>query len=140
MIEIDLQIRLQSPNVKEHWTKTHKRNKRIAQVIGFSLKTNSELYTIAQNVGVSTSLWFSDKNLANQILRISLIKKGRTWDYDNFVFAMKPIRDVCSAFFYPGLKPGQAESKNCFEFEYLQEKGGSGIKIILNFIQKETHE
>ena len=77
MIEISLPIRLQSPNVKEHWTKTHKRNKRIA----------------------------------------------------------KPVRDqVCGHFF--DLAPGQADCQKCFDIHYLQEKGGSGIKILLEFFDK----
>jgi hypothetical protein len=139
MIEINLPIRLQSPNVKEHWTKTHKRNKRIAQVIGFSLRTNFELFRFARNEGVATMIWFNDKKLAKAFkLRISLIKKGRAFDYDNMVYSFKIARDVISSFFYPGLKPGQADSKDCFIFEYLQEKGGSGIKIILDFIPTEA--
>lgn len=141
MIEISLPIRLQSPNVKEHWTKTHKRNKRIAQVIGFSLRTNSELSRIVQNITMGTSGWlsglFPPKGLK---IKITLIKRGRAFDYDNFVYAMKSVRDSVSSFFFPTLAPGQADCQKCFEFHYLQEKGGSGIKILLEFFDQKGEE
>ena len=136
MIEISLPIRLQSPNVKEHWTKTHKRNKRIAQAIGFTLATNSDIARIAHNMGVSTLRWFGKKKAPEGFkIKITLIKLGRAFDYDNFVYAMKPVRDqVCGHFF--DLAPGQADCQKCFDIHYLQEKGGSGIKILLEFFDK----
>ncbi len=133
MIEISLPIRLQSPNVKEHWTKTYKRNKRIAQAIGFMLKTNTDLARIAQNLKKDSWPWSTKKKAPKGLkIKVTLIKRGRLFDYDNFVYAMKPVRDTTCGFFFD-LAPGQADCQKCFDIHYLQEKGGSGIKIILEF-------
>jgi hypothetical protein len=138
MIIINLPIRLQSPNVKEHWTKTHKRNKRIAQVIGFSLRTNSEVSRFVTNVDVATLLAEFKKNQTTGFkIKITLVKLGRVFDYDNMVYAFKPFRDAICSFFFPDLAPGQADCQNCFDIHYLQEKGGSGIKIILEFFDEK---
>jgi hypothetical protein len=138
MIEIRLPIRLQSPNVKEHWTKTHKRNKRISQVIGFSLRTNSEVSRFASNIDIGIFLAGFRKNEAMGFkIKITLVKLGRMFDYDNMVYAFKPVRDSICSFFFPDLAPGQADCQKCFDILYLQEKGASGIKIILEFFDQK---
>lgn len=136
MIEICLPIRIKSPNQKEHWTVSYKRNKRIAQAIGFTLRTHKDLARIAQMVGVTTSGWFGKKNSTQVKIKITLIKRGRAFDFDNMVYGFKVVRDTLCGFFFPDLAPGQADSQKCFEFVYLQEKGGSGIKILLEFYDK----
>lgn len=132
MIEIILPIRLQSPNVKEHWTKTYKRNKRVAQVIGFTLRTNSEVCALRDKLFSNTKVAKDKTKLTGGFkIRIQLIKLGRPFDYDNMVFAFKAIRDSTCAFFFPKLAAGQADCQDCFDIDYLQEKGGSGIKILI---------
>jgi hypothetical protein len=134
MIEISLPIRLQSPNVKEHWTKTHKRNKRFAQVIGFMLRTNGDLVRIAQSLKVGAWPWYGRKKPTEGFkIKITFIKLGRAFDFDNYVYSAKSLRDATCAFFFPDLAPGQADCQKCFDIHYLQEKGGSGIKILLEF-------
>ncbi len=135
MIEISLPIRLQTPNIKEHWTKTYKRNKRMKIAVGYLLRTNPDLSRIAQDIGVSTSGWFKDKNSAKGFkIKVTFVKFGRAFDFDNMVDAFKPIRDVFCAFFFPNTKLGQADSLDCFDIHYLQQKGGSGIKIIIEIV------
>lgn len=138
MIEICLPIRINSPNQKEHWTVSYKRNKRIAQAIGFTLRTNSDLARIAHKMGVSSLDWFPNKNAAQGFkIRIQFIRSGvKAMDLDNLMFAFKHIRDVCCSYFFPKLKPGQADGLDIFEIHYLQEKGKPGIKIILDFFDK----
>lgn len=132
MIEIILPIRLQSPNVKEHWTKTYKRNKRVAQVIGFSLRTNSEVCRLRDKLFSNTKVAKNGKTSFKGFkIKITLVKLGRPFDYDNMVFAFKAIRDATSSFFFPKLAAGQADCQDCFDFDYLQEKRGSGIKILI---------
>jgi hypothetical protein len=139
MIEINLPIRLQSPNIKEHWTKTHKRNKRVAQVIGFSLRTNSDVCRIKEEVDSHIKVAGNIKKATESFkIKIQLIKLGREWDYDNFVYGMKPVRDAACAFFFSNLAPGQADCQKCFDIHYLQQKGGSGIKILIEFIPSST--
>ncbi len=135
MIEISLPIRLQTPNIKEHWTKTYKRNKRMKVAVGYLLRTNSELSRIAQDMGVSTSGWFKDKNAAKGFkIKVTFVKFGRTFDFDNMVYAFKTVRDTVCGFFFPDLAAGQADCQECFDIHYLQQKGGSGIKIILEIV------
>lgn len=137
MIEITLPIRLQSPNVKEHWTKTYKRNKRIAQAIGFSLRTNTDLSKIAQNMGVSTWPWSKNKKPPKGFkIKITFVRvyTSKLFDFDNLVYSFKPHRDATCGYFFD-LAPGQADCQEIFEIHYLQEKGGSGIKIILEMIE-----
>ena len=47
----------------------------------------------------------------------------RELDYDNLVHAFKHIRDAVANICYPGLAPGQADSKKDLSWEYKQEKG-----------------
>ena len=135
MIEISLPIRLQSPNVKEHWTKTYKRNKRIAQAIGFTLRTNTDLARIAQKIGDGTWPWSKTKKPPIGLkIKITFVRvyASKLFDFDNLVYAFKAHRDQTCGFFFD-LAPGQADCQKCFDIHYLQEKGGSGIKIILEF-------
>src|SRR5678815_1019973 len=74
MIEIILPIRLQSPNVKEHWTKTYKRNKRVAQVVGFTLWTNSEVCALRDKLWSNTKVAKNGKNSFNGFkIKITLV-------------------------------------------------------------------
>ena len=127
MIDIKLPLRIPSPNSKEHWTKTHKRNKRIKVAVGFSLKTHRNIAKIEQFVSMNTRVPDNTKKIV-----ISLIRSGmRNLDYDNFVFSMKPVRDAVSSYFFPHLAAGQADGLEIFKFIYLQEKGSAGIKIFI---------
>lgn len=135
MIEIELPIRLKSPNIKEHWTKTYNRDKHIRQVLGYSLWADSKVSDLRNLIWRNTKVAKNKKPSFNGLkIKITLIKLGRPFDYDNMVYAFKSIRDSVCSFFYPGLAPGQADCQDCFDIHYLQEKGGSGIKIIIETI------
>lgn len=128
MITINLPIRLQSPNVKEHWTKTHNRNKRYAQIVKFLLQTNSEAQELRQKLKEMSP---HHQHLTKEIkgISVSLTRYGRKMDYDNYVFACKSLRDALCSWFFPKLKPGQADGLDIFHFNYYQEPGPATLTI-----------
>lgn len=132
MITINLPIRLQSPNVKEHWTKTHSRNKRHAQVVKFLLQTNTDAQNLRQKLkDISTH----QQHLTNEIkvISVSLTRFGRKMDFDNYVFGCKAIRDSICSWFFPQLKPGQADGLDIFNFNYYQKPGKSNLTIEIDY-------
>ena len=86
------------------------------------------MYRLQQKVVTGTKV-------ASFKIKVTFVKLGRIWDYDNMVYSFKAIRDAFCQFFFPNLAPGQADCQEIFEIHYLQEKGGSGIKIILEMIE-----
>ena len=103
MFDVELPLILMTPNIQEHWTKRHKRNKRnsiVLQSIKVSLQSNLKLPCKVV------------------ITRYS----SRIFDYDNYVFSLKFIRDELSSYIIPGLARGQADSSEHIEWEYKQEK------------------
>jgi hypothetical protein len=128
MIQINLPIRLQSPNVKEHWTQTHKRNKRYSQSVKFLLQTNSEAQNLRQKLKeMSTHQIRNTQEI--KAISVSLTKYGRKFDFDNFVYSCKAIRDSICSWFFPQLKPGQADGLDIFTFNYYQHPGKSKLTI-----------
>jgi hypothetical protein len=47
----------------------------------------------------------------------------RSLDYDNLVYAFKPARDQISKLYFMTKPIGQADSFDCFEWVYAQERG-----------------
>lgn len=130
MIEISLPIRLQSPNVQEHWTKKHKRNKRMAQAVGYALNSHPAAHYARNCLRMLYPHDYEDWQACKPSIEVDLCRFGpKTMDYDNLVYAFKPIRDCLSGWFYPDMEPGQADGLQIFKFNYLQEKGKYGIKI-----------
>jgi hypothetical protein len=128
MITINLTIRLQSPNVKEHWTQTHKRNKRYSQSVKFLLQTNSEAQNLKQKLK-EMSTHQTTNRLEIKAISVSLTRFGRKMDYDNYVYGCKPIRDAICSWFFPQLKPGHADGLDIFTFNYYQHPGKPKLTI-----------
>ena len=103
MIEIKVPYRLQSPNVKEHWSKTHKRNKKIRSLL---------------------LSYLPDLSNCQLPCNVTLTRVGpRSLDHDNLVYAFKFIVDEISDKLIPGLARGRADGLGNIEFEYKQRKG-----------------
>jgi len=133
MIQINLPIRLQSPNVKEHWTQTHKRNKRYSQAVKFLLQTNSEAQNLRQKLKEMSPY---HQHLTKEIkaISVSLTRFGRKMDFDNYVYGCKPIRDAICSWFFSQLKPGQADGLDIFIFNYYQHPGKSQLTIEVTYV------
>lgn len=130
MIDISLPIRLQSPNIQEHWTKRHKRNKKMAQAIGYALNSHPAAQYARKCLWMLYPQDCEDWGPLAPSIEVSLTRFGpKVLDYDNMVYAFKPIRDCVCSWFYPELAAGQADGIEVFKFNYLQEKGKYGIKI-----------
>jgi hypothetical protein len=119
MIQFYVDFKIQSPNVNEHWSKAHRRNK------------NNYLRLI--------SIWRKEKIgthvKAPCTVKITRIYNPSKWerifDSDNFIAACKGIRDELSNLILPGLAAGQADNEDRgITFEYYQKKGdGTSFKI-----------
>jgi hypothetical protein len=95
-------IRIVSPNVQEHWTKRHKRNKMLYLLI--------------------KQLWWSDLARVETPCRIELIRKGnRLLDGDNLVFSFKGIRDTLCQLI-TGKRRGIGDDGPEFTWVYTQKK------------------
>lgn len=106
MIKIEANIKLVSPNVKLHYMTLYKRNKKISTAIRCLL--NLERHQLH-------SLKFPMN------IRITRFSK-KVFDWDNFVYSCKAIRDTIADFIIPGRAPGQADSSENLRWEYIQEK------------------
>lgn len=111
MIDWTIPIILVSPNIQEHWTNRHKRNKRI-----FSLISRK---------------WVFEKAKVSLPCTITLIRLApREYDYDNLVFAFKGVRDTIASLIIPGQAPGRADADPRITWVYKQEKAKTkGIRI-----------
>jgi hypothetical protein len=118
-LKIFLPIRLQTPNIKEHWSKTYRRNKRQAKTVALTCKQQLATYKLPVTI---------------TLVRIAT----RTMDYDNMVYSFKAIRDCISSLLLPDLKPGQADGHSGIKFEYRQNKqtrkGIAGVEITVEEI------
>lgn len=124
MISFYVDFKVQSPNVKEHWTKAHRRNK------------NNYLRLIAA--------WRANGGQmikAPCIVKIIRIYNPSKWqrlfDSDNFISACKSIRDEISNLILPGLAAGQADNEeHGINFEYYQKKGdATSFKIEIECVK-----
>lgn len=111
MIEWTIPIKLVSPNVQEHWTKKHKRNK--------------------QNEWLITLKWKTEEPLIQLPCIVTLTRLApREFDYDNMVFSLKGVRDSIADLLRPGLAKGQADNSKEIEWHYGQEKAKKqGVRI-----------
>jgi hypothetical protein len=132
VITINLPIRLQSPNVKEHWTKTHGRNKRHAQAVKFLLQTNSEAQNLKQKLKEMSTHKSSQMNEI-KVVSVTFTRFGRKLDFDNFIYSCKSLRDAVSSWFFPQLRPGQADGLCIFQFNYFQEPGKPKVTIEVKY-------
>lgn len=98
-------FRIVSPNVQEHWTKRHKRNKKQALILWG---------------------WWNGLGTKPQppcIVTITRIAP-KSFDDDNMTSAAKGLRDILADLLRPGFAPGQADGKvSGISWVYTQEKG-----------------
>lgn len=104
MIRIETEVKLTSPNVKQHYMQQYSKNKKIKAAIGCLL--NLERH-----------------NLPPLPVHVHLTRYcKRSFDWDNFVTACKPIRDTIADFIIPGKAPGQADSSPDIYWHYDQHE------------------
>lgn len=100
---ITIPIRIQSPNVTEHWRVKHKRNKLHAMLI------RSELSKVA-------------KPALPCVVILTRRGIGRM-DFDNVVYSLKPARDTLADWLLPGMAAGRADGDERITWHYKQEQG-----------------
>lgn len=97
-------LKLESPNIKKHWTKAHKTNKHQAFLI-----------KIALNAVCLPSLPLT-------VVIHSI--RPREYDYSNLVASCKFLEDCIADHLKPGLAPGRADGYGDIKFLHRQRKGG----------------
>lgn len=119
MIEWILPLEIQSPNIKEHWSKTYARNNRNKRILRYQWQLLDE----KPNPPCSISI--------QRLYTPSL--KGKRWDDDNMITGMKGIRDILADLLIPGKAPGQADNiEHGIKFEYDQLTARKkGVRIII---------
>jgi hypothetical protein len=127
MIEWILPLEIQSPNVREHWSKGFARNKRNKERIAkaWALEPHKP----------SSPCTISIQRLYNPS------KCEKRMDDDNMVFAMKGVRDCLADLIIPGHPPGQADNLKLgitFQYEQLTATR-KGIRIVI-MEQEEINE
>lgn len=111
MIDWTLPLDLVSPNIKEHWRETWRRNK----------KNHWQLKIAYINVSKLVQL--------PCIVTITRLAP-RLWNDDNFIFGCKGIRDSIADLIIPGLAPGRADDSEDIQWIYKQEKcKNKGVRI-----------
>lgn len=110
MIGFYVDFKIQSPNVKEHWTKAYKRNKsNYLRLISAWRANGGQLIKAPCNVKI-TRLYNPSK-------------QGKKLDSDNFIASCKSIRDRISGLIIPGLAAGRADDDDMgITFEYAQQE------------------
>lgn len=108
MIERTVPIRLDSTsNMSEHWSNRSRRNKANRARLWHALPRGLE------------ELLDSGRRAYVTLTRVA----PRPLDDDNLRGACKGCRDIIAQMFFPDTKPGQADSYDCFEWIYAQERG-----------------
>lgn len=103
MIDWTFPIVLITPNTQEHWTKRHRRNKVIYQII--------------------SRKWNIYKPKIELPCTIILTRLGpRAWDDDNHVYSQKSVRDTIVQLILPGKARGQGDNNPLITWVYKQEK------------------
>ena len=110
MTVINVPIKLPSPNKPEHWTQRHKRNRKL------KLLLHSEFNKLKKRPSLPCKV---------TITRIA----PRPYDYDNFVYACKGLRDILADLLIPNLAPGQADANPSITWIYTQEKKSKSYLI-----------
>jgi len=108
IVELNIPIRTVSEaNIREHWTKTHKRHK-------------SQQFAIYKHW-----LAYVNKNPFPLPCKIVLTRiSPRKLDSDNLQMAFKHTRDTLAGLIIPHQKAGQADSSPFINWIYDQQKGG----------------
>ena len=123
MISVTIPVRLQSPNIQEHWSKKHKRNKMHGLLIRNAL---------ADQIAKIPHLKLLPDHYR---VRVTITRFGvKLIDSDNVVSSAKFTRDEISSLLIPGLARGQADSDPRLIWEYRQAKGKAALKIDIELI------
>ena len=113
-IELKIPLRLVSEaNLCCHWTKKHKRKKKIAALL--------------------LCYWPKEKIVLPCTVTLTRVAP-RMLDFDNLVHANKHLFDKICDLLRPGLAPGQADNTDLIEVVYKQEKGKPkeyAVKILI---------
>ncbi len=117
-ISIKIPIRLVSEaNNTDHWTKKHKRKKKISLL----LKT-----------------YLPDLGKCQLPCKVILTRVApRRFDFDNLVISFKHVRDQISGMLIPGLAAGRADDDDRIEWEYRQERGNPKEYAVIIEIKKQ---
>src|SRR5690349_7662272 len=93
-------LQLVTPNSKEHWSKTMKRNK----PFGFYIRYHNEMIPFPKPPCTVT------------------IKRqcARFFDEDNYIYACKGLRDAIADVLIPGRQPGRADGDKRITWIYKQ--------------------
>lgn len=112
-IEKTLPLKIQSPNVMEHWSKRYKRNEFNHRLI------RSQLLTPTIKIHLPC--------------RIALERAAnRFYDMDNFIFSCKGIKDSIASLIL-GKKRGQDDDNPGITWVYKQVKGKPGMRITIEW-------
>jgi hypothetical protein len=108
-LDLTLPLKIQSPNVREHWTKQYNRN----QFNHLLIKLN----------------FFRGATTPQLPCQILLERQGkRLYDHDNYVFSCKGIKDSIASLLLDK-KKGQDDDNPCITWIYKQVKGKPGMRI-----------
>ena len=97
LISVKIPLRLESVNKCEHWRKKAARTKKQAMIVSACIDPDLRLPVI-----------------------IRLTRAAPRRLDDDLVGAFKGVRDSIARLFFPDTKRGQADSKDCFKWEYSQ--------------------
>lgn len=114
-------IRLRSiANIKEHWAITHKRNKKIKQLL---------------------HCYLPDLSKCHLPCKVTLTRVApRCLDTDNLYYAFKFVVDEVCDMLMPGLARGRADGTGKIKIEYKQERGKPKEYAIIVRIKSELTE
>lgn len=96
-------LKLDSLNTHDHWTKLHSKNKKQRTILQWYLKTIER-----PSLPIIVSM-----------CRVA----PRQFDYVNLVGSMKHIQDVLADWLIPGLAAGRADGDKRISWEFCQRKG-----------------
>ena len=118
-VKVFIPIKLQSPNVQEHWTKKHRRNKRHQHAVALVLR--QPLNGIKLPAAIT-------------LTRVA----SRHLDYDNMVYSFKAIRDQLAVLLTGVKKMGQGDSDPRITWRYDQERQAKGQISGISITVEET--
>lgn len=110
-IDWTLPILLQSPNVVEHWTQRHKRNKKIHRILW--------------------AKWIKEKPGILLPCKVILTRLGpRLWDEINNIYSFKGLQDSITQMIFPEKARGQGDNDPRITWQYGQQKAKTkGVRI-----------
>jgi hypothetical protein len=119
MIEWILPLQIQSPNIREHWTKGYKRNNDNKRILAAHWALESHKPTVPCVVSF------------HRLYNPSLHQKRMDAE-ENLRMAFKGIKDTIADLLIPGMAPGQADEGHGITWHYDQVTATKkGVRIII---------